>query len=137
MILAEALIYLEDLEVFEGSYSESDIDIKHQYYTKIYIQPPVGPNRNISDIDPSDEDEPSIDKLSENQLLASAILEIKRIGKAEIVSVEETHTDTQDSLIEIKVASSTSTNTQKPKMRFEEEGNKKRLQIKNSHQSKR
>ena len=124
MSLAEALIYLEDLEVFDGSYSESDIDIKHQYYTKIYIQPPVDPNRNISDIDPFDEDEPSIDKLSGNQLLASAILEIKRIGKAEIVSVEETHTDTQDSLVEIKVASSTSTNTQKPKMRFEEEGNK-------------
>lgn len=124
MSLAEALIYLEDLEVFDGSYSESDVDIKHQDYTKIYIQPPVDPNRNISDIDPSDEDESSIDKLSGNQLLASANLEIKRIGKAEIVSVEEAHTNTQDSLVEIKVASSTSTNTQKQKMRFEEEENK-------------
>ena len=51
----------------------------------------------------TDKKESSIDNLSGNQLLACAVLEIKRIGKAGIVSVEEPHTGPQNSSAEIQV----------------------------------
>ena len=79
MNLAETLTYLEDLEVSDSSDSEPDINIKHRDSTKIYIQPPVDPNGDISDVDSASEEESSTDNLSPNQLLAHAALEVKQI----------------------------------------------------------
>ena len=76
----------------------------------------------FSDVDCIDEEESSINKLCGNRLLASAFLELKRLGKAGIVSADESHTDPQDSLAEIQVAKFT--NTEKPKIRLEEEEDK-------------
>ena len=59
MNLAEALQYLEDLEVSDSS--ENDLEI-----TKIFIQPPLDSNGNNSDIDSGDEEDASIDNLSGN-----------------------------------------------------------------------
>ena len=84
---SEPLTYLKDLEVSDGSDSESDTDMKNQDSTKIYIQPLVDPNGDISDVDSADEEEWNIDNVSVNRLLASAVLETKRIGKAGIISV--------------------------------------------------
>lgn len=84
---SEPLTYLKDLEVSDGSDSESDTDMKHQDSTKTYIQPLVDPNGDISDLDSADEEEWSIDNVSVNRLLASAVLETKRIGKVGIISV--------------------------------------------------
>ena len=78
---------MKSLEVSDGSDSESDTDMKNQDSTKIYIQPLVDPNGDISDVDSADEEEWSIDNVSVNRLLASAVLETKRIGKAGIISV--------------------------------------------------
>ena len=86
--LAEALMYLADLEVFGDSDSESDIEINHQDCTRIFIQLPVDAIGNISDIDSPDEEELSVNNLSGNQLLASAILYLKEVGKGAKVSVE-------------------------------------------------
>ena len=68
MNLSEALTYLEDLEISDGSDSESDIDIKHRDSTKTYIQPPVDTNGSINDVNSADQEESSIDNLSRNQL---------------------------------------------------------------------
>ena len=73
MNLAEALQYLEDLEVSDSS--ENDLEIEHQDITKIFIQPPLDANGNNSDIDSGDEEDARIDNLSGNQLLALASLE--------------------------------------------------------------
>ena len=70
---SESLTHLKDLEVSDAFYSESDIDIKHQDSTKIYIQLPVDPNGDISDVDSANEEESSIDNVSVNQFLASAV----------------------------------------------------------------
>ena len=64
MNLAEALQYLEDLEVSDSS--ENDLEIVHQDITKIFIQPPLDSNGNNSDIDSGDEEDASIDNLSGN-----------------------------------------------------------------------
>lgn len=48
---------MKSLEVSDGSDSESDTDMKHQDSTKIYIQPLVDPNGDISDVDSADEEE--------------------------------------------------------------------------------
>ena len=55
MNLAEALQYLEDLEVSDSS--ENDLEIEHQDITKIFIQPSYDSNGNNSDIDSGDEEE--------------------------------------------------------------------------------
>ena len=78
---------MKSLEVSDGSDSESDTDMKHQDSTKIYIQPLVDPNGDISDVDSADEEEWNIDNVSVNRLLASAVLETKPIGKVGIISV--------------------------------------------------
>ena len=70
MNLVQALQYLEDLETSDGSENDSDLDIEHQDATKIFIQPPIDSNENNSDADSGDEEDPSIDNLSGNQLLA-------------------------------------------------------------------
>ena len=77
MNLAEALQYLEDLEVSDSS--ENDLEIEHQDITKIFIQPPLD-----SDGSNSDEEDASIDNLSGNQLLAPASLAVKDVRKGEI-----------------------------------------------------
>ena len=82
MNLAEALQYLEDLEVSDSS--ENDLEIEHQDVTKIFIQPPLDSNGNNSGIDSGDEEDASIDNLSGNQLLASASLVVKDVRKGEI-----------------------------------------------------
>ena len=81
MNLAEVLIYLENLEVSGDSDSESDIEINHQDCTRIFIQPPVDANGNIGDIDSADEKELSVSNLSGNQLLVTAVLELKDVAK--------------------------------------------------------
>ena len=80
MNLAEALQYLEDLEVSDSS--ENDLEIEHQDITKIFIQPPLDSNGNNSDS--GDEEDASIDNLSGNQLLAPASLVVKDVRKGEI-----------------------------------------------------
>ena len=82
MTLAEALQYLEDLEVSDSS--GNDLEIEHQDITKIFIEPPLDSNGNNSDIDPGDEENASIDNLSRNQLLAPASLVVKDVRKGEI-----------------------------------------------------
>ena len=93
MNLAEALMYLEDIEVCSDSDSESDIAINHEYCTRIFIQPPVDANGNISDIDSASEEELSINNLRGNQLLATAALELKEVGKGGRVSVGQLSND--------------------------------------------
>ena len=82
MTLAEALQYLEDLEVSDSS--GNDLEIEHQDITKIFIEPPLDSNGNNGDIDPGDEENASIDNLSRNQLLAPASLVVKDVRKGEI-----------------------------------------------------
>ena len=82
MNLAEALQYLEDLEVFDSS--ENDLEIEHQDITKILIQTLLDSNGNNSDIDSGDKEDASIDNLSRNQLLAPASLVVKDVRKGEI-----------------------------------------------------
>ena len=82
MNLAEAIQYLEDLEVSDSS--ENDLEIEHQDITKIFIQPPLDSNGNNSDINSGDKEDASIDNLSGNQLLAPASLVVKDVKKGEI-----------------------------------------------------
>ena len=91
--LAEALQYLEDLEVSESS--ENDLEIAHQDITKIFIQPPLDSNGNNSDIDSGDKEDASIDNLSGNQLLAPASLVVKdvRIHVEQNIDQEEKEGD--------------------------------------------
>ena len=84
MNLVQALQYLEDLEVSDGSENDSDLEIEHQDVTKIFIQPPIDSNENNSDVDSGDEEDPSIDNLSGNQLLAPVSLVVKDVKKGEI-----------------------------------------------------
>ena len=41
MNLVQALQYLEDFEVSDGSENVSDLEIEHQDVMKIFIQPPI------------------------------------------------------------------------------------------------
>ena len=66
MNLVQALQYLEDLKVYDGSENDSDLQIEDQDVTKIFIQPPIDSNKNNSDVDSSDQEDPSIDNLSGN-----------------------------------------------------------------------
>ena len=88
MNLVQALQYLEDLEVSDGSENDSDLGIEHQDVTKIFIQPPIDSNENNSDVDSGDKEDPSIDNPSANQLLAPMSLVVKDVKKGEI-HVEE------------------------------------------------
>ena len=106
MNLAEALQYLEDLEVSDSS--ENDLEIEHQDMTKIFIQPPPDSNGNNSDIDSGDEEDASIDNLSGNQLLAPASLVVKHVRKGEIhveqnIDQEEKEHDPSSGWVKIKV----------------------------------
>ena len=80
----QALQYLEDLKVSDGSENDSNLEVEHQDVTKIFIQPPIDSNENNSDIDSGDEEDPSIDNLSGNQLLAPVSLVVKDVKKGEI-----------------------------------------------------
>ena len=84
MNLVQALQYLEDLEVSDGSEKDSDLEIEHQDVTKIFIQPAIYSNENNSDVDSVDEEDPSIDNLSGNQFLAPVSLVVKDVKKGEI-----------------------------------------------------
>ena len=86
MNLVQALQYLEDLEVSDGSENDSDLEIEHQDVTKIFIQPPIDSNENNSDVDSGDEEDPSIDNLSGNQLLAPVSLMVKDVKKLKSMS---------------------------------------------------
>ena len=93
MNVAEALMYLEDLEVYGDSDNKSDIEINHQDCTRIFIQPPIDANGNISDIDSANEEELSVNNLSGKQLLVPAVLELKEVGKGGRVSVGQLSND--------------------------------------------
>ena len=84
MSLVQTLQYLEDLEVSDGSENDSDLEIEHQDVTKIFIQLPIDSNKNNSDFDSGDEEDPSIDNLSGNQLHASVSLVVKDVKKGKI-----------------------------------------------------
>ena len=84
MNLVQALQYLEDLEVSDGSENDSDLEIEHLDVTKIFIQPPIDSSKNKSDVDSGEEEDPSIDNLSGNQLLAPVSLVVKDVQKGEI-----------------------------------------------------
>ena len=62
MNLVQALQYLEDLEVSDGSENDSELEMEHQDVTKIFIPPPIDSNENSNDLDSCDEEDPSIDK---------------------------------------------------------------------------
>ena len=57
MNLVQALQYLEDLKVSDSSENDSDLEIKYQDLTKIFIQPPIESNENNSDVDSGDEED--------------------------------------------------------------------------------
>ena len=80
----QALKYLEDLEVSDGSENDSDLEIEHQDVTKFFIQPPIDSNENNSEVDSGDEEDPSIDNLSGNQLFAPVSLVVKDVKKGEV-----------------------------------------------------
>ena len=81
MNLVQTPQYLEDLEVSDGSENDSDLEIEHQDVTKIFIQPPIDSNEINSDVDSGDKEDPSIDNLSGNQLLAPVSLVVKDVKK--------------------------------------------------------
>ena len=86
MNLVQALQYLEDLQVSDGSENESDLETEDQDVTKIYIQPPIDSIENNSDVNSGDEEDPSIDNLSGNHLLAPVSLVVKDVKKLKSMS---------------------------------------------------
>ena len=84
MNLVQAHQDLEDLEVSDGSENDSDLEIEHEDVTKIFIQPPIYSNENNSDVDSGDEENPSIDNLTGNQLLARVSLVVRDVKTGEI-----------------------------------------------------
>ena len=90
--LSQALDYLDNLEVSSDSEEESLGDLQS---AKIYLQPPLNSNRPSSDVDSGDENTAAADtsNLSGNQLLSSAVLEIKcPSGKLIVGQSEDTAT---------------------------------------------
>ena len=73
---SQTLDYLDNLEVSSDFEEESLGDLQS---AKIYLQPPLNSNRPSSDVDSGDENTAAADtsNLSGNQLLSSAVLEIK------------------------------------------------------------
>ena len=74
--LSQSLDYLDNLEVNSDSEEQSLGDVQSP---EICLQPSLNPNRPSSDVDSGDENTAAADtsNLSGNQLLSSAILEIK------------------------------------------------------------
>ena len=92
LTLSQALDYLDNLEVSSDSEEESLGDLQS---AKIYILPPLNSNIPSSDVDSGDENTPEADtsNLSGNQLLSSAVLEIKcPRGKVIVGQGEDTAT---------------------------------------------
>ena len=91
---SQALDYLDNLEVNSGSEEESLADLQS---AKIYLQPPLNSNRPSSDVHSSDENTAAVgtSNLSGNQLLSSAVLEIKcPSGKVIVGQSEDSATKT-------------------------------------------
>ena len=90
---SQALDYLDNLEVSSDSEEESLGDLQS---AKIYLQPPLNSNRPSSDVDSGDENTAAAadtSNLSGNQLLRSAVLEIKcPSGKVIVRQSEDTAT---------------------------------------------
>ena len=89
---SQALDYLDNLEVSSDSEVESLGDLQS---AKMYLQPPLSSNRPSSDVDSGDENTVAADtsNLSGNQLLSSAVLEIKcPSGKLIVGQSEDTAT---------------------------------------------
>ena len=87
--LSQALDYLDNLEVSSDSEEESLGDLQS---AKIYLQPPLNSNRPSSDVDSGDENTAAAadtSNLSGNQLLSSAVLEIKCPSEKVIVGQSE------------------------------------------------
>ena len=84
MDLVQALQYMEELKVSDGSENDSDLETEHQNVTRVFIQPAIDSNENNSDVDSGDEEDRSIDNLSGNQLLAPVSLVVKDVKKGEI-----------------------------------------------------
>ena len=74
--LSQALDYLDNLEVSSDSEEKSLGELQS---AKIHLQPPLNSNRPSIDADSSDENTAAADtsNLSDNQLVSSAVLEIK------------------------------------------------------------
>ena len=74
--LSQALDFLDNLKARSDTEEESLRDLQS---AKIYLQPPLNSNRPSSDVDSGDENTAAADtsNLSGNQLLSSAVLEIK------------------------------------------------------------
>ena len=90
--LSQALDYLDNLEVSLNSEEESLGDLQS---AKIYLQLPLNSSRPSSDVDSGDENTAAADtsNLSGNQLLSSAVLEIKcPSGKVIVGQSEDTAT---------------------------------------------
>ena len=90
--LNQALGCLDNLEV--SSYSEGEF-LGDLQSAKIFLQPPVNSNRPSSDVDSGDENTAAADasNLSGNQILSSAVLEIKcPSGKVIVKQSEDTAT---------------------------------------------
>ena len=90
--LSQALDCLGNLEVSSDSEEESLGDLQS---AKIYLQPLLNSNRPSSDVDSGDENTAAADtsNLSGNQLLSSAVLEIKcPSGKVIVGQSEDTAT---------------------------------------------
>ena len=68
----------------DGSENDLDLEIEHQDVTKIFIQPPIDSSENNSDVDSGDKEDPSIDNLNGNQLLALVSLVVKDEKKGEV-----------------------------------------------------
>ena len=86
MNLVQALQYLENLEIYDGSENDTDLEIEHQDVTKIFIQQPIDSNENNSDVDSGDVEDPSIENLNGNQLLAPVSLVVKDVKKVKSMS---------------------------------------------------
>ncbi|CAB4060816.1 unnamed protein product [Lepeophtheirus salmonis] len=73
--LAPCLLNLS--EVLEYLDEPDEYDIEHGRDSNIFIQPPITTNNSNSHIDSGDEDDPNINNLGSNQLLAHASLLVK------------------------------------------------------------
>ena len=90
--MSQALDYLDNLEVSSDSEEESLGDLQS---ARIYLQPPLNSNRPSTDVDSGNENTAAADtsNLSGNQLLSSAVLEIKcPSGKVIVGQSEDTAT---------------------------------------------
>ena len=82
--LNEVFNYLDERQISKSSEDESDIDISHQSCEKVYIQPLLG---DKIDVDSGNEEDPTINNLCGDQLLAPASLKIEQLGKSKKLSI--------------------------------------------------